>query len=226
MLDGPELELVPRYNIAPSQNSIVIVSEEGRPVAKVMKWGFAPPWAAHGRAAGGGRASGAQKPLINARAETVAEKRSFKSAFENRRCLIPADGFYEWMKAPTGKGKTPFRFLLRSEQIFSMAGIWSRSVSDSGGEINSFTIITTSANELMAPVHDRMPVILNPADESLWIADNCENAKETFSELMVPYSSENMKCYEVSPRVSSAASEGPDCIVPYKEMDLFSGFDD
>lgn len=219
VLDGPEIELSPRYNIAPSQNSVVITADGDCLSADFMKWGFSPPWTLRpGNRAGGGGA--AQKPLINARAETVAEKKSFTDAFENRRCLIPADGFYEWKPAAAGKTKTPFRFVLDDESVFSMAGLWTSQKDSSGATYNAFTIITTTANDIMSPIHHRMPVILNPKNEKLWLSGDAD--PETLMKLLAPYDSAAMKRYEVSPRVNSAANEGPECVAPYSQMDLFS----
>ena len=147
-LEETVLDLKPRYNIAPGQEAAVVVREETTTLA-AMRWGLVPSWAKE--PAIGNR-------MINARAETITEKPSFKRLIERRRCLVPADGFYEWRRE--AKGKVPMRFILKSREPFAFAGLWDRWRNPEGAELRTFTIITTAANELMRPVHDRMPVIL------------------------------------------------------------------
>ena len=147
--------------------------------------------------------------LINARSETVAEKPAFREAFKRRRCLLPADGFYEWQR--TGGRKQPYYFRLREERPFGFAGLWEKWQSAEGKMIESCAILTTEANELLRPVHDRMPVILHPEDYNLWLADDVRQ-RELLTELLRPYSSEEMITYPVSPQVNSPSSQGSSLI--------------
>lgn len=147
----PEWQLAIRYNVAPSQNIPVVRAEQGEHKLVQMKWGFLPSWAKDTKLA-----------QINARSETAAEKPMFRSAMKTRRCLIPADGFYEWKRI--GKAKQPYLFHRPDQQPFALAGIWER-----WQDLDTCAILTTSANNLMAPVHDRMPVILSPNDCAIWL---------------------------------------------------------
>ena len=193
--------LVPEYNIAPAQDCPVVTVEGDRRVLSLMRWGLVPAWAEDMK-------SGYR--MINARAETVAEKQSFKSPLRKTRCLVPASGFYEWMKRPGGT-KTPYFFGLKGGAPFAFAGLWTVWHAGREDELRSFTIITTSANELMAPVHDRMPVILREKDEARWL-DPVLNRPEDLLPLLVPYPSDAMECWEVSPYVNSYKNKGEECV--------------
>jgi putative SOS response-associated peptidase YedK len=185
---GGLFELVPRYNIAPSQNVLAITERDGEREASFYQWGLVPGWSA---AHHGG--------FINARAETLQEKPSFSESFQKRRCLIPADGFYEWKR--TGKLKQPYYFQLKDEAAFVFAGIWDQWQGD-GRVIVSCAIITTTANELLASVHDRMPVILSPSSQHAWLSTKATPAELTG--LLSPFPAEQMKAHTVSDEVNHA----------------------
>ena len=148
--------------------------------------------------------------MINAKAETVSEKPSFRKPFKEKRCLVLADGFYEWKK-PDKKTKIPFRFVLKNREPFAFAGLWDSWKDPNGEELLTFTIITTSANELMSPIHDRMPVILNSNDEAKWLDPEFKDT-DKLKFLLQPFPSELMTAYEVSSIVNSAKNDSPKCI--------------
>lgn len=192
--DVPELE--PRYNIAPTQEILgVRETEDGREIA-FYKWGLIPSWAKD-------TSMGAR--LINARSETVREKPAFRQAFKQRRCIIPADGFYEWQR--TEGRKQPFFFQMRDESPFGFAGLWEQWKGEEGQVINSCTILTTAANEVLRHVHDRMPVILHPDDYSLWL-DHDLRKLEMVEDLLRPYPAREMASYPVSTLINSPRSQG------------------
>ncbi|OQP17535.1 MULTISPECIES: SOS response-associated peptidase [Geobacillus] len=193
--------LAPRFNIAPGQDVLTIVAEGGERVGKMMRWGLVPFWAKDARI-------GAK--MINARAETVDEKASFRHAFKRRRCLILADGFYEWKKE--GTKKVPYRFTLKTGEPFAFAGLWERWKGPSG-PLETCTIMTTRANELIAPIHDRMPVILPPERHDDWLDASFDDS-EYLKSLLLPYPSELMRMYEVSPLVNSPKHDVSACIEP------------
>jgi putative SOS response-associated peptidase YedK len=186
----------PRYNIAPTQE-VFAVNEtgDGREM-RFFKWGLVPSWAKD-------TSMGAR--LINARSETVTEKPAFRQAFKQRRCIIPADGFYEWQRAE-GR-KQPFFFRMRDERPFGFAGLWERWEGESGEVLNSCAILTTGANEVLRPVHDRMPVILHPDDYELWL---CGSARELdlVKEMLRPYPATEMVGYPVGSGVNSPRNQG------------------
>jgi putative SOS response-associated peptidase YedK len=184
----------PRYNIAPTQLIPTIVESHQ---FKPLRWGLIPSWS---------KDSSIASKLINARAETVSEKPSFREAFKRRRCLIAADGYYEWKKQP-GK-KQPFYFRLESGEPFAFAGLWERWHSPEGETIETCTIITTEANDLAATVHDRMPVILSQDEYDRWLDPDFKSAQS----LLHPYSSDKMLSYPVSTSVNSPSHDAPDCI--------------
>jgi putative SOS response-associated peptidase YedK len=190
----PELE--PRYNIAPTQEiTAVRETEDGREIT-FFKWGLIPSWAKD-------TSMGAR--LINARSETVREKPAFRQAFKQRRCIIPADGFYEWQR--TDGRKQPFFFQMKDESPFGFAGLWEQWKGEEGKVINSCTILTTAANEVLRPVHDRMPVILHSDDYSLWL-DHDTRKLEMVEDLLRPYPSREMASYPVSTLINSPRSQG------------------
>ncbi len=186
-----------RYNIAPSQPIAVILRTNNEPERhfRLMRWGLIPAWAKD--PAIGDR-------LINARAETVAEKPSFRTAFKRRRCLIPASGFFEWQK--TKAGKQPFYFRPQSGSLFAIAGLW-----ESWQDIETCTILTTAANELLQPIHERMPVILKPEDYDQWLDWQIQDT-ETLQALLQPFPADQMLAYPVSKRVNNAAIDDIECI--------------
>jgi putative SOS response-associated peptidase YedK len=200
----PEIpDLPPRYNVAPSQSvAVVRAGGEGR-LLSLFRWGLIPPWADDPRI--GYR-------LINARAETVATKPSFRAAFKKRRCLIVADGFYEWMFAGT-KTKKPYHFRMRDLAPFALAGLWEEWHSPEGEVIESCCVITTTANAVLAPVHDRMPVILPPESYARWL-DPAYDRVEGLLPLLVPYPADAMESFPVSTTVNSPKYDGPECLEP------------
>jgi putative SOS response-associated peptidase YedK len=181
----------PRFNCAPSQNLAVISnSEPGK--LNYFRWGLIPFWA---------KDPGTGNKMINAKAETITEKSSFRNSFRKKRCLVLSDSFYEWKRDPA---KTPYRFLMNDELPFAMAGIWDVWNNPEGEELHSFSIITTISNDIVAPVHHRMPVILKQEDEKTWLNDTNE---ETLLSLLKPYPFHEMKCYPLSKMVNSPAND-------------------
>jgi putative SOS response-associated peptidase YedK len=198
-----EPAIAPRYNIAPTQPAPVILgtTEEPRQF-QLLYWGLIPSWAKDPK-------MGAR--MINARSETVSEKPSFRAAFKRRRCLVLTDGFYEWQRSATGK--QPFYFFMKSHQPFAFAGLWEHWQGADGSEIISCTILTTEANELMHPLHDRMPVILDPQAYDRWLDPTFQDPA-ALQPLLRPYESGQMTSYAVSPRMNSPKYDDPDCIEP------------
>ena len=200
----PSFNLLPRYNIAPSQDVPVIVNLE-EPSLKMFRWGLIPSWA---------KDPAIGQRMINARLETLQEKASFKRLIRKKRCLVISDGFYEWKKEPNGKTKTPMRVILRSKGLFSFAGLWDSWKNPEGVEINSFTIITTEPNDAIRTIHERMPVILNPKHEKGWLDSELETAQAL--NLLNPYPSEEFYFYPVSKIVNSPKNDSAECIFPLK----------
>src|SRR5215207_8744699 len=182
--------LAERYNVAPAQTVLAVREASDGREATLLKWGLVPRWA---------KDSGLGNKLINARAETVAEKPSFREAFARRRCLVPLDGFYEWSRR--GERKHPFYFHMRDGEPFAAAGLWERWEGE-GGPLETCTLLTTEANGLLAPYHDRMPVILRPEDYDLWLDTGVRSA-ELLRPLLRPYPHEEMSADAVSPWVNS-----------------------
>jgi putative SOS response-associated peptidase YedK len=194
-------EVKPRYNIAPTQ-PVAVVANDGLNKLDYYLWGLIPSWAKDPEI--GNR-------LINARAETLAEKPAFRAAFRRRRCLILANGFYEWQKNPDGKTKTPMYIHLASGTPFAFAGLWELWTSPDGSEVRSCTIITTQPNALMAPIHNRMPVILPAEAHSTWL-DPTDRRPEDLNTLLKPYPAAEMIAYQVSRLVNSPNNDTPECI--------------
>ena len=193
--------LSPRYNIAPSQDVPVIIElTDGREMA-LLQWGLVPSWSKDANADGGG--------LINARAETLEQKPSFAESFLRRRCLIPADGFYEWKRS--GKLKQPYFFQMKDESLFAFAGIWDEWESDDLSII-SCAIITTTANELLATIHNRMPVILTAEAQEAWLRDDADPRE--LKALLAPFPAAAMKSFPVSPKVNSALVDEAELVEP------------
>ncbi|MBE9077538.1 SOS response-associated peptidase [Romeria aff. gracilis LEGE 07310] len=195
----------PRYNIAPTQpvSAIVENPEQGRQY-RVFQWGLIPSWS---------KDPSIGSRLINARAETVAEKPSFRAAFKRRRCLVVADGFYEWQRVIGQKQKQPFYIQVGEGDLFGFAGLWEQWESGDGSYIESCTIITTEPNELMQPIHNRMPVILHPEDYDLWLDPRLEKG-HSLQPLLRPYEPDPMQAYPVSLQVNNPRHEAADCIEP------------
>ncbi|UTE76064.1 MULTISPECIES: SOS response-associated peptidase [unclassified Rossellomorea] len=191
----------PRYNIAPSQNVLSLISHKGKRRAGEIKWGLVPHWADASK----------WKPLINARSETLLVKPSFKSLVHSRRMVIFADGFYEWKKEESGR--IPIRFKLKEEQPFVFAGLWDRN-----GEVTTSTILTTEANSLVEDVHERMPVMLtNSEDIEKWLNTD-EYSFDQAASVLKPLPREMMEGYRVSTYVNSPKHDTSECIVPVSSV--------
>jgi putative SOS response-associated peptidase YedK len=197
-------DIPPSYNIAPSQ-PIPVIPNDSENKLDFYLWGLIPSWTKPDKL---GKYS-----LINARSETAAEKPSFKNSFRRRRCLILADGFYEWSKPAGGGPKTPYYFTLSDHQPFAFAGLWEIWTSPDGDQIKSACILTTSPNEIVKPVHERMPVILDPADYQAWL-DPEEIKPEDLQGLLKPFPGGSMDSYPVSTYVNSPKNNSPQCIQP------------
>jgi putative SOS response-associated peptidase YedK len=191
---------VPRYNVAPGQMVMAVIHDGERNRLGSLRWGLIPEWA---------KDESMGYKMINARAETLTDKPAFKNSFQRKRCLIPADSFYDWKG--TGGGKQPMRIMLKSQEIFSLAGLYDTWISPDGSKISSCTIITTTSNELMVDIHDRMPVIVRPEDESLWL-DRHITQTDTLYPLLKPYPAEEMYAYPVSGRVGNVRNDDQACV--------------
>jgi putative SOS response-associated peptidase YedK len=202
---GALANIPPRYNVAPTQDAPVVrLRADGERAIAMLRWGLVPAWSE-------GPDSGYR--MINARAETVATKPAFRGAFRRRRCLVPADGFYEWRKE--GARKQPYRIRLRGGGPFAFAGLWERWSPERGDAevIESFTIVVTDANALLEPIHERMPVILAQSDYGAWL-DVQGTEPEAAQALLRPYPPDQMEAYPVSLRVNSPRNDDPECIAP------------
>jgi putative SOS response-associated peptidase YedK len=206
--DQTPLNLPPRYNIAPTQDVPVVrfTQEGGGRELVLLRWGLVPSWAKD--VAGGYK-------MINARAETIAEKPAFRHAFQQRRCLVVADGFYEWAKTPTGR-KQPYFITVAGDQLFAFAGLWESWNSPGGERIQSCTIAVTQANDMLRPIHDRMPAILDGDHFDSWLDTKAPLAEA--KALLRPYPGA-MTLFPVSSRVNAVRNDDPDCLAP---MDLLS----
>ena len=213
-LAGPMPNLAARYNVAPSQD-VPVVRDERDGAASTgnsgdrrlvhLRWGLVPFWA---------KELSIGYRMINARAETVAEKPAFRAALKSRRCLIPTDGFYEWQRR--GKTKQPYRFQCADDAAFALAGLWERWIGPEDAIIESCAILTTTANDVVARIHHRMPVILSPTDCDAWLdVEGCPPADATA--LLRPYPAAEMKSYPVSTRVNSPKHDDPECATPLEE---------
>ena len=212
-----ESEWTPRYNIAPTQPVPVIRQnpKEPRRELSLMRWGLIPSWA---------KDSSIAAQMINARSETAATKPAFRDPLTSRRCLLPADGFYEWVRS--GKTKQPYCFEVNDGELFAFAGLWDRWKDPSGQWVKSCSILTTTPNAVTSTVHDRMPVILDRADYDLWLDPGVTNV-EAVSEMLKPYDPRMMRCYPVSTRVNHVANDDEGCSTPVElapvQDQLFSG---
>jgi putative SOS response-associated peptidase YedK len=192
-------DLSPRYNIAPTQPIAVVPGSE-KPTVRLFRWGLIPFWAKDPKI--GSR-------MINARSETLSEKSSFRDAYRRRRCLVLADGFFEWQKTPGQRAKTPFFIRLKSGEPFAFAGLWDRWHSPGGSEILSCAIITTRPNELLAPIHNRMPVILPSDSYRDWLDPAAQSPVQ-----LQPYPAAEMTAYPVATLVNNPANDLPACTIP------------
>lgn len=198
------LKLEPQYNIAPTQMVAIVVHnpESDKREFQMLRWGLIPSWS---------KDQSAASKLINARSETVTQKPSFRNAFKRRRCLVLADGFYEWQKQ--SGNKQPFYFCIENGQPFGFAGLWEKWLSPEGDEVYTCTILTTVANSLLQKVHDRMPVILAPEDYGLWLDPKVQTS-EPLQKLLHPYPASAMTSYPVSSLVNNPKHNSPECIAP------------
>jgi len=194
----------PRYNVAPTQPVPIIRQNPKEPVRQLslVRWGLIPSWSKD--------TSGAAS-MINARSETAATKPAFRDPLANRRCLVPADGFYEWKK--TGKAKQPYCFEINDGALFAFAGMWERWKDPSGNWIKTCSILTTTPNAVTSVVHDRMPVILEPNNYDLWLDPGMTNV-DAACDLLKPYDARLMRCYPVSARVNHVANDDEECSAP------------
>ncbi len=201
--DGPALNWPPMYNVAPTLEVPAIVRGSGDAPRALVKarWGLIPPWAKDMKI-------GAR--LVQARAETIAEKPSFRNAWKTRRCLIAADGFYEWR--PEGAAKIPYRVSYEDERPFAFAGLWER-WDGPNGPVRSCTIITTAANAVLAPIHHRMPVIVDPPDFARWLGLEAP-AEDALHALLAPREIAGFRPYRVSERVNKVQNNDPDVLEP------------
>lgn len=199
-VEEQQLPLLPRYNVAPSQAMPVVVrNSPNRLVA--MQWGLVPAWSKEPRTT---------FSTINARAETIATSAVFRGPFKARRCLVPASGFYEWQ--PADRGKQPYCIRLRGGDLFAFAGLYDLWRDDEGNELHSYTIITTTPNAVVAPIHNRMPVILRREDEDVWLDTDAGPAQ--LRSLLAPYPADEMEAFTVSRAVNSPANESAELLQP------------
>jgi putative SOS response-associated peptidase YedK len=199
-----EQDWSPRFNIAPTQSVAVVRQNPKEPVRELslMRWGLIPSWA---------KDSSGAASRINARAETASTKPAFREAMKSRRCLIPADAFYEWARA--GKTKQPYCFEVNEGKLFAFAGIWDRWKDAGGNWVKTCSILTTTPNAVTAAVHDRMPAILDPDSYELWLDPGMTNVAAA-SELLKPFDARLMRCYPVSTRVNHVANDDAACSAP------------
>jgi len=195
----------PRFNIAPTQDVPIVISRSPHQLV-MMRWGLIPFWAKDPKI--GSR-------MINARSETVAERPAFRASLKEHRCLVPTTGFYEWK--PTGKGKVPFFIRRTDEKLFAMAGLYDHWKDPAGEEVLSFTILTTAANDLMAPIHDRMPVVLSREDEEKWVRSSPLEDGE-LERMARPYPSSQMEAYPVSRAVNDLTKDSEELIRPAERV--------
>ena len=200
----PTVQVPPRYNIAPTQE-VVSILRNGTAHLDMLRWGLIPSWA---------KDESIGSRMINARAETLAEKASFKGLLRSKRCLVVADGFYEWKK--DNGSKTPMYIALKNGEPFAFAGLWDIWKNPDGQQLRTCTIITTEPNELIRPIHNRMPAILRPEDEEQWL-DVSHTLFSKARSLLKPYPAELMNSHDVSAIVNSAKYDNPDCVQPVSD---------
>jgi putative SOS response-associated peptidase YedK len=208
-----EPEWSPRFNIAPTQPVPVIRQHPTQPIRQlsVMRWGLIPSWA---------KDSSVAASMINARSETAATKPAFRDAMKTRRCLIPADGFYEWKR--DGKSKQPYCFEVNGGELFAFAGLWDRWRDPGGQWVQSCSILTTTPNAVTSAVHDRMPVILDPEAYDLWLDPGMKNVAAA-SDLLQPFDARLMRSYPVSTRINHVANDDEECSVPVELVQAQTG---
>ena len=201
-VEAPPEPIPPRYNIAPTEQGIVVVNRVPPKLAR-FRWGLIPHWAKDHKIG---------HKMINARAESLAERSAFRGSLERKRCLVVADGFYEWRRAGK-KRSTPFYVRVGGGNLFTMAGLWDGWKAPNDEVLRTFTIVTTDANELVSRIHDRMPVILPPEHREAWLAPEPRTYEE-LAPLLVPFAARDLEAYEVSTLVNKPGVEGPELVAP------------
>jgi len=203
----PAGQLQRRYNVAPTQSAPVIRDDDGQRVGSMLQWGLVPHWA---------KDESIGSRLINARAESAADKPAFRAALRRRRCLVPASGFYEWSRPARRRTRSPTYFTPADEPLFTFAGLWeSWTPADAGDPIETFCILTTDANDLVKEVHERMPVILFGPDRDRWL-DRSLSEPGPLAPLLAPADPTRMRGVAVSPRVNSPRTDDPSLIEPIR----------
>ncbi|MFO0998164.1 MAG: SOS response-associated peptidase [Alphaproteobacteria bacterium] len=206
----PAPSLAPRYNLAPGQDAPVLRLDSTLPTPRrrlvMLRWGLVPAWAKDARAGDG---------MINARGETVDERPTFRAAFQKRRCLVLADGFYEWQGA-AGR-RVPYRIEFEGRRPFAMAGLWESWTGPEGVALETFAIVTTDANRALAPIHHRMPVIVPPWAQPAWLGEEAADAAH-LKALLRPYEEDDMIAYQISPRINKAAVDDPSVLERHQDM--------
>ncbi|PSP57106.1 DUF159 family protein [Halobacteriales archaeon QS_1_67_19] len=206
----PTRDLEPRYNVAPGQDHPVVRNDDPD-IVRFPTWGLLPQWR-----------DDPSSGHVNARAETLADKPSFREAYAERRCLVLADGFYDWKETPTGK--QPYRIERADREPFAIAGLWEPSDGGTASDAGTFTVVTTDPNDVVAPIHHRMPVILSPDEESRWLG---ESDADALADLLDPYPATKLRAYPVSAAINDPENDGPELIeeVPAEE-DVQTGLDE
>ncbi|MBG9945242.1 SOS response-associated peptidase [Brevibacillus formosus] len=202
-------DMQPRYYIAPGQLIPAIISNQGKRRLGQLKWGLVPSWAQDEKSG---------DKMIIARAEMLTAKPAFRRLFERKRCIVPADGFYEWEQRESGK--QPMRIMMKTGEPFAFAGLFDTWMSPEGNKLHTCTIITTKPNEVVKDIHNRMPVILRQQDESTWL-DREKFDADLLQSLLVPYDHEQMKAYPVPAMVGSPKNDLPECIQEIDDPSLF-----
>ena len=198
-LRGPGIDLSPSWNIAPTKDVPVVVNEDGNRLF-LCRWGLIPPWS---------KDPSIGNRMINARSETLTLKPSFKGPFRKSRCLIPADGFFEWKKE--GKGKTPQYITMKDGRPFGFAGLFTDWTAPGGKTVRTCVIVTTPANSLITPIHERMPAIIPPGERDLWLNPKIQDPG-TLTHLLIPYPSDEMEAWEASRKVNRPENDSPENI--------------
>jgi putative SOS response-associated peptidase YedK len=204
---GLKIDL-PRYNVSPGQNVISIINDGVTNRVGLLKWGFVPFFAKDEKVG---------FSMINARSESIHEKKAFKDSLKYKRCIILADGFYEWERKDTIK--TPMRILFKDQKIFPIAGLWSSYTRADGTKLYTCTIITTKANDVVSPIHERMPVILNDISKDIWLNPSITDS-DSLTSILVPYDASKMFKYKVSPLVNKSTNDSIDCIKPIESITI------
>ncbi|BBH19660.1 putative SOS response-associated peptidase YoqW [Paenibacillus baekrokdamisoli] len=194
----------PKYNVAPGQMIMAIISDGEKNKLGELKWGLVPSWADDPKIS---------NKMLNARSETVWDKPAFKQLIRRKRCIIPADGFYEWRKDEVGK--QPMRITLRDRSLFSMAGLYDTWLTPEGHKLSTCTILTTEPNELMLPIHNRMPVILSQENETIWL-DRSLQDQQHLNALLKPFPAQLLEAYPVAAAVGNVANDNAACIEPIR----------